>query len=173
MFPPEARCPQGNNYPYLLIIYLFIYDVSRTTQPAIQIRHPLPCSHESPSGRICSYINPGQVTALQWHYKSRSVGWPDENGGSETVWRCRDTIQRLGTVPKSHGNCHSKESVSGPRRAIPPTQKRHLSSASGTNLLMWGDQTCEEKHNSGSVGKMGTDWLIGESVEFPRLIFYL
>jgi hypothetical protein len=82
--------------------------------------------------------------------------------------RCRDTVRRLGTIPKSHGNCHSKESVSGPGRATPPPLHRHhLSSASGTNLPGCGEQAGlhtvhREIHerNNGSVGELGTNWQI-------------
>ena len=82
-------------FKLLIIISLFIYAVSRAIQLAMQIRSPLPCSHALPYGRICSHINPGQVTALRFY--SDTVSHVSSDGRMRTVdrklcGRCRDPM---------------------------------------------------------------------------------
>jgi hypothetical protein len=138
LFPPGGRCPQVNNYPYLfiylLIYYLFIY-ISFFQSHSTSHANPPPLAVLTwiPSGRICSHTNPVQVMELRFYsdtVKSRSVGWPDENGGWETVWTLSWHNIKVRHIPKSHGNSHSEESVSGPRRghpsALTPTTKLRL-----------------------------------------------
>jgi hypothetical protein len=121
-FPSGGRCPQGNNYPYLFIMYLFPYLFTSLfiyylfTYSSIYLyllsiylfvyiftylwcvqkhstihANPLPLAALTRTP-VWPYLLPHKLRPShgtsfpQWHCKPRSVGWPDENGGSETVW---------------------------------------------------------------------------------------
>jgi hypothetical protein len=78
-----------------------------------------------------------------------------------------DTVWRLGTIPKSHGNSHSEESVFRARTGHPssPTPTPKLRLWNELAWVRWTDQqhtVREEIHelNNGSVGELGTDWQI-------------